>query len=74
MEAFEYLSEIPQAIPAGRILVHNHVRPAKGLGTRGFRAWLGTPANPRYEICSCGWAPGLAHYLSGIEGRPWPGD
>ncbi len=38
----EYVSEIPRAIPAGKILVHNQVRPQSPLGRNGFRAWLTT--------------------------------
>ncbi len=61
----EYLSKMPKdpkALPAGKVLVHNHVRPTQRLGMRGFRAWLDDP-NGKYEICDCGWAPKLgAHY------------
>jgi hypothetical protein len=38
--AITYLKNLPAAIPEGQVLVHNQVRPAKQLGTRGFRAWL----------------------------------
>jgi hypothetical protein len=41
----EYLFRIPAsaaAIPPGQVIVHNRVRPARRLGTRGFRAWLGS--------------------------------
>lgn len=73
----EYLFEIPAGVPAGRIVVHNHVRPdldpnrrADGvesmadvtLGMNGFRAWLAAPGH-RYVRCSCPWAPELPeHY------------
>jgi hypothetical protein len=60
---FEYLDRLPRALPAGRVLVHNHVRPARRLGVRGFRAWLSPPDATRLQRCACGWAPELgAHY------------
>ncbi|MGH6846449.1 MAG: hypothetical protein ACREC0_03105 [Methylocella sp.] len=34
-----YLSALPTSpVPDRLVLVHNHVRPARRLGTRGFRA------------------------------------
>ena len=49
-------------IPPDRFLVHNHVRPARRLGTRGFRAWFEAP-NSSLEECRCGWAAELGgHY------------
>jgi hypothetical protein len=53
-----------EAIPPGKILVHNHVRPAERQGTRGFRFWLAdAPPAENYEPCDCGWAPHLpVHY------------
>jgi hypothetical protein len=39
----EYLTTRPRTVPAGRFLVHNHIRPTRRLGSRGFRAWLTTP-------------------------------
>lgn len=68
----EYLRTIPtrDAIPAGRVVVHNHVNPTRRLGSRGFRAWLQRP-NDRLVLCECGWAPELgAHYLIPRPGRP----
>jgi prophage regulatory protein len=51
-----------EAIPPGKILVHNHVRPAERQGERGFRFWWADDA-ARHEPCDCGWAPHLpAHY------------
>ena len=52
----DYISELPDAIPPGRILVHNDVRPVKRLGHRGFRAWLSFP-EPRCVILetAVGW-------------------
>ena len=34
-----YINSIPRKLPEGRVLVHNRVRPARPLGTGGFRAW-----------------------------------
>jgi hypothetical protein len=60
--AQDYLTTIPKTVPEGRVVVHNHVRPARRLGTRGFRAWLAEPSAD-IERCDCGWAPELgAHY------------
>jgi hypothetical protein len=57
-----YLSAVPTSVPTGRVVVHNHVRPAHPLGRNGFRAWLAEPSD-RYERCDCGWAETLAeHY------------
>ena len=67
-----YLSTLPAAVPDGLILVHNHVRPTRRLGSRGFRAWLSAP-DPRLDVCGCGRAPDLGrHFLSRVPGRPWP--
>ncbi len=64
----DYLSSIPESVPSGKIVVHNNVRPTSRLGTRGFRVWLDEPS-PRYEVCSCEWAPELGgHYRQGILG------
>ena len=53
--------DIRPATP-GRVLVHNHVRPAQRSGTRRFRVWEIDPSS-RYEVCDCGWRPELgAHY------------
>ena len=58
----EYVFNMPKAVPAGKVLVHNHVRPTLRLGFAGFRAWLDDPGET-YEICDCGWAPKLSdHY------------
>ena len=65
----EYLDKLPATIPPGKILVHNHVQPTRGLGSRGFRAWLADPDDNRRaprEECDCGWAPELGtHYRRG---------
>jgi hypothetical protein len=55
---------IPKSVPAGRVLVHNHVRhdTATRPGVNGFRAWTEEEGkNPRLTPCPCGWS-GLAHY------------
>jgi hypothetical protein len=57
----EYVFDMPEAVPAGKVLVHNHVRPTVRLGFAGFRAWLDDP-DDGYEVCTCGWAPHLVHY------------
>ena len=56
----KYISKIPKVVPAGKLLCHNHVRPAEPINTNGFRAWLADPSDS-YERCDCGWA-GLEHY------------
>ena len=45
--------------PRGKILVHNRVRPAQKLGTRGFWFWLADPDPDQYVPCRCGWASHL---------------
>ena len=32
-----YLVKLPDAVPVGKVLVHNNVKPARRQGTRGFR-------------------------------------
>jgi len=61
----EYLLTLPKPgeIPAGRVVVHNHVRPTRKLGSRGFRAFLAAADDPLLESCDCGWAAELGdHY------------
>lgn len=59
----DYLSDVPDTVPTGTWVVHNHVRPARSLGERGFRAWLTAPDADRYEQCGCTWASHLGeHY------------
>jgi hypothetical protein len=61
----QYLARTPRAgeAPAGLILAHNNVRPAKRLGVRGFRAWFQAP-DDRWVICPCPWAPEAGpHYI-----------
>ena len=59
----DYLSKLPDVVPAGRVLVHNRVQPpARRPGTRGSRIRLDDPSD-RYERCPCSWAPELGvHY------------
>jgi hypothetical protein len=53
---------IPKSIPAGRVLVHNHIRHAVDTpsGINGFRAWTQKPSD-QLGRCNCGWS-GLPHY------------
>ena len=64
--AFDYIDELPKEVPAGRILVHNWIRPvAVRQGTRGSRYWLSSAGTTKYAICDCGWSPELGvHYTS----------
>jgi hypothetical protein len=59
------LEQWPKEVPAGYLLVHNHIMPTRHIGSRGFRAWL-TPVDParrrfRLALCGCNLAadPGL---------------
>jgi len=48
-----YITEIPETLPSGEILVHNHVRAVAPLGRNGFRAWT-EPLDPaRHFGCDC---------------------
>jgi hypothetical protein len=68
--SMEYLTRLPQTIPADRALVHNTVRPTRRLGSRGLRAWL-HPLDETLEICDCGWAGELGrHYRVAIIAPP----
>ena len=64
ISSHEYLTQMPDAVPPGRLLVHNHVLPQPRLGWNGFRAWLQAPdTNPELEPCPCPWASELGqHY------------
>ena len=57
------------AIPDGRILVHNHIRPTREPGLTGFRAWSEpAPASEHLEVCPCDWAPELGqHYRVSLK-------
>jgi hypothetical protein len=64
----DYLEEMPTVVPAGKILVHNNVVPAKRIGSRGFRIWYVVPDSAKYVVCDCGWAPELGeHYRINTE-------
>jgi len=59
----EYLRKLPAVVPADRVLVHNHVRPTRRLGSHGFRAWL-QPSDPaRLQACACEWASELGRHF-----------
>ncbi len=61
----EYLTELPDAIPADKVLVHNRVRPVADRphhGRNGSRFWL-SPLLPVHLVCDCGWAPMLGHHF-----------
>jgi hypothetical protein len=69
----EYLNRVPVKIQAGRVLVHNRVRPPASdavPGIDGFMAWVLHPVAPgppeigMLEACDCGWMPNLGpHYV-----------
>jgi hypothetical protein len=63
--ARSYVKAIPRELPDGMVLVHNHVRPARRIGTRGFRAWT-SKLDDSLVVCPCDWAGadlhGLVHY------------
>ena len=65
MNGMRYVAHIPKTLTKGRVLVHDHVVPQRGLGANGFRAWTQT-LNDTLEVCSCDWAGvdlrGLRHY------------
>jgi len=53
------------SVGAGRVLVHNHVKPQAVLGMNGFRAWT-QRKDKTLEVCKCDWAgvklPVKVHY------------
>jgi hypothetical protein len=62
-----YLTGIPsKPIPAGQVVVHNHVRPVGfpdvKSGQDGFRFWRQDLEPERLVVCDCGWAPQLEHH------------
>ena len=69
----EYLNRVPAKIQAGRVLVHNRVRPPASdavPGIDGFKAWVlhpdasGPPQIGMLEACECAWMPSLGpHYV-----------
>ena len=60
----KYLDYTPRKVPAGKVLVHNRVKPAYPIGRYGFRIWLQSRSDaPALELCACEWAPHLKeHY------------
>jgi hypothetical protein len=63
---------IPRSIPAGRVLVHNHIMHSVDTpcGVNGFRAWTDAPDSARLLPCDCGWS-GLPHFRVRLrEGEP----
>ncbi len=68
-----YVGRTPRAVPPGRIIVHNHVRPGGfpdvPVEFQGFRAWTDVPKPKGYRVvaCRCGWAPDLRHYRVRLE-------
>jgi hypothetical protein len=60
----DYPAAIPDRLPPGSIIVHNHVKPAQRQGTRGFQFWIAKLGDDdRYVACKCDWAPHLGkHY------------
>ena len=77
MRTVRYVTGIPRKpLPAGHVVVHNHVLPVGGrgrIGVDGFRAWIAAPDDDErigrafrdedpynVERCACGWAPELA--------------
>ena len=61
-------SGVPRVVPAGKALVHNHVRPVDfdsrtPVAYMGFRAWIQAPDAKALRVCRCGWAPDVPqHY------------
>ncbi len=55
--------------PAGRVLVHNHIRhtPEFVSGQNGFRFWTQIKTR-RLVRCACGWAPKVkVHYRVNLK-------
>jgi hypothetical protein len=64
-----YFSRVPKVVPAGRIVVHNHIRHTADTppGANGFRAWTTPEPNLTRDYavvpCGCDWATHLGtHY------------
>ena len=64
----EYLKRIPAQVPPGRVIVHNSVRPTRGLNMRGFRAWYEPAA--RADLIPC--APRDPRRISRAQGLEYP--
>ncbi len=60
---YVHVFTMPKAIPDGRVLVHNQVRPTR-IGRRGFRAWFAALDAPNLTACDCGWAPELGEHFT----------
>jgi hypothetical protein len=55
-----YVTKIPRTLPAGQVLVHNHVEPQQVIGMNGFQVW--TQALDKQVVpCRCAWS-GKLHY------------
>jgi hypothetical protein len=66
----KYLTKLPAAVPAHKVLVHNHVLPpVRTPNLRGFRVWLDEPDADKYEACGCAWAPELGEHFRAKQ--PW---
>ena len=50
-------------VPIGQVVVHNHIKPARIIGARGFRAWLESRKAKNITVCDCGWAPELGQHF-----------
>jgi hypothetical protein len=67
--AEQYITTLPEGVPEGKALVHNHVRPTHRLGSRGFRAWL-AESSSELTVCHCGHFPEYKeHYVVLRPGR-----
>jgi hypothetical protein len=65
----DYVTHIPEKVPAGKVLVHNQIVPVHPLGLHGFRAWVVKPSKD-YEVCLCGWAPKLPEHYRCVSAFP----
>jgi hypothetical protein len=63
---------IPNKIPPGRVLMHNHVMhgPGWSCGINGFRAWTADKPYKGFLLCPCGYA-GLKHYADRDHVKAW---
>lgn len=59
----EYLDEIPDDVPEGKVLVHNLEYIGQQSGEDGFRFWVTNPDLTRQVSCHCAFAPNVSrHY------------
>jgi gamma-glutamyltranspeptidase len=49
------LKRLPGKIRGGMVLVHNHAKPQRTLGAKGFRAWIAPLDETKHRQCDCGW-------------------